>query len=66
MMPDELAACLQRAIASWHGMALPSLAAERALADLVATIRSLEGVRDGLAFEDEPASFAATLRELAE
>ncbi len=65
-MSDNFSACLQRTISSWHGVDLPSPAATRALVDLTETIRSLASVRDRLAFDDDAASFAAALRELAD
>lgn len=53
-------------IAAWHGIAPPNAAARVMAADLVATIRAFEAVRDQMRFEDEPASFEAALQETKE
>ena len=53
-------------IATWHGIQPPNKAGQVMLADLTATIRAFEAVRDQMAFEDEPASFVAALQETKE
>jgi hypothetical protein len=53
-------------IAAWQSIAPPNAAARLMAADLTATIRAFEAVRDEMRFEDEPSSFEAVLRELAE
>jgi hypothetical protein len=60
--PDETEAM----IATWHGIAPPNKAASVMAADLAATIRAFEAVRDRMAFEEEPANFVAALQELKE
>lgn len=53
-------------IATWHGIKAPNKAGSVMAADLAATIRAFEAVRDHMAFEEEPASFVAALQETAE
>lgn len=64
MAPDvePMVAGIQR----WSGISLPNEAARSGLADLAALIAELERVRAAMVFEDEPSSFDAALRELAE
>ncbi|PZW50407.1 hypothetical protein C8P66_10295 [Humitalea rosea] len=49
------------AIEAWHGISLPNDRALAALSDLQAALAEFAMIRDGLAFEDEPASFEAAL-----
>ncbi len=56
---------VEAAIAEWQGVVPPNPLAHRFAADLAAVIAAFEAVRGGLAFEDEPADFAAALRETA-
>ena len=58
---EEMAA----SIATWHGVAPPNDVAWRMLGDLEKIIRDFEALRGTLAFEDEPSSFEAALREAA-
>ena len=53
-------------IAVWHNIPAPNKAGSVMLADLTATIRAFEAVRDQMAFEDEPAGFVAALQETKE
>lgn len=53
-------------IAAWQAIEPPNAAARVLAADLAATIRAFEAVRDEMRFEDEPSSFEAVLREFAE
>jgi hypothetical protein len=64
--PDEVAACLARTIALWHGVPAPSPAGVRELVQLEAAARSLRAVWEQVSFEDAPGSFAAVLDELAD
>ncbi len=64
-MPDFLPAT-EAAIETWHGVVAPNDPARRMAADLAATIAAFESLRGTLAFEDEPASFEAALRETME
>ena len=49
------------AIEAWHGIKLPNDRALAALADLQGALAEFAMIRDGLVFEDEPASFEAAL-----
>jgi hypothetical protein len=53
-------------IAAWHGIEAPNKAGSVLAADLAATIRAFEAVRDQMVFEEEPASFVAALQETRE
>lgn len=53
-------------IKRWSGISPPNEAAHVGLADMAALIAELERVRAEMVFEDEPSSFDAILRELAE
>ena len=63
---DPFLADIEQAIARWHGVAAPNEPGRRMAADLIDTIRAFEAQRGALAFEDEPASFEAALRETME
>lgn len=65
MEPDMVEPTMA-AIQRWSGVALPNEAARIGLADMAALIADLERVRAAMAFEDEPSSFDAALRDLAE
>ena len=54
------------AIRLWSGVECPNAAGRRSLADLPALMADFEALRGALAFEDEPSSFEAALREEAE
>jgi len=54
----------EQMIAHWHGVAPPNEAARRMAADLATTIAAFTAQRDGLTFEDEPASFEAVLHAM--
>ena len=53
-------------IKTWHGVTAPNEPARRLAADLANTIRAFEAVRDGMRFEDEPASFESALQSVRE
>ena len=53
-------------IETWHGVTAPNEPARRLAADLANTIRAFEAVRDGMRFEDEPASFELALQQCKE
>ncbi len=53
-------------IATWSGIKAPNKAGSVMVADLAATIRAFEAVRDQMAFEEEPANFVAVLQEFKE
>ncbi|HUB44789.1 MAG TPA: hypothetical protein VMB73_07380 [Acetobacteraceae bacterium] len=63
---DPFLAEIEQTIARWHGIAAPNDPAQRMAADLAETIRAFEAQRGALAFEDEPASFEAALRQTME
>ena len=63
---DDFEAQVEATIARWHGIAPPNDPARRMAADLINTIRAFEALRGTLVFEDEPASFEATLHEAKE
>ena len=63
---DPFLAEIEQTIARWHGIVAPNDPARRMAADLVDTIRAFEAQRGTLAFEDEPASFEAALRQMME
>jgi len=54
---------METAIADWTGVAVPNTAARVGLADHLALIKAFEALRGTLAFEDEPSSFEAALRD---
>jgi len=56
----------QTNIATWHGVEPPNDAGRRLAADLANTIKAFEALRDGMRFEDEPASFEAALQATKE
>lgn len=62
----EFLATTEIMIETWHGVTAPNEPARRLAADLANTIRAFEAVRDGMRFEDEPASFDAALQETRE
>ncbi len=54
---------MEAAIADWTGVATPNTAARVGLADHLALIAAFAALRGTLAFEDEPSSFEAALRD---
>jgi hypothetical protein len=62
----EFLAATEAMIATWHGIAAPNEPARRLAADLENTIRAFEAVREGMRFEDEPASFETALQATRE
>ncbi|MBR0656188.1 hypothetical protein [Plastoroseomonas arctica] len=54
---------METAILAWSGIALPNAAARVGLADHLALIEAFAALRGTLAFEDEPSSFEAALRD---
>ena len=58
----EFLAATEAMIETWQGVRAPNEPARRLAADLADTIRAFEAVRDGMRFEDEPASFEAALQ----
>ncbi len=56
----------EAAILTWHGIAPPNDPGRRLAADLANTIAAFEKLRGTMAFEDEPASFEAALRDAKE
>ena len=63
---DPFLAEIEQTIARWHGIPAPNEPGRRMAADLIHTIRAFEALRGTLAFEDEPSSFEAALRETME
>jgi hypothetical protein len=63
---DPFLAEIEQTIARWHGILAPNDPARRMAADLAETIRAFEAQRGASAFEDEPASFEAALRQTME
>ena len=63
---DPFLAEIEQTIARWHGIVAPNDPARRMAADLAEIIRAFEEQRGALAFEDEPASFKAALRQTME
>ena len=63
---DDFLSATEAAVARWHGITAPNEPARRMAADLAATIAAFTALRGTLAFEDEPASFEAALRETME
>ncbi len=63
---DDFLPATEAAVARWHGVTAPNEPARRMAADLAATIAAFDALRGTLAFEDEPASFEAALRETME
>ena len=63
---DPFLAEVEQTIARWHGISAPNDPARRMAADLIETIRAFEALRGTLEFEDEPASFEASLMDLRE
>ena len=63
---DTFLAEIEQTIARWHGIDAPNDPARRMAADLADTIQAFEAQRGTLAFEDEPASFEAALRQTQE
>ena len=59
----EFVAETEAVIESWQDILPPNPAAKRFTSDLQATIAGFEALRYQLAFEDEPSSFLAALRE---
>jgi hypothetical protein len=53
-------------IETWHNVRPPNEPARRLAADLANTIRAFAAIRDGMRFEDEPASFEAALQAVKE
>ena len=62
----EFLALTQANIATWHGVEPPNDAGKRLAAELANTIKAYESLRDGLRFEDEPASFETALQATKE
>jgi hypothetical protein len=54
---------IEESVAAWSAITPPNDPARRMAADLAASIAAFEALRGTLAFEDEPASFEAALRE---
>ncbi len=54
---------MEAAIADWTGIAVPNPAARVGLADHLALIAAFAALQGRLAFEDEPSSFEAALRD---
>ncbi len=65
MGPDIVPPTVE-AIRRWSGVEPPNAAARHALADMAQLIAEVERVRTGYAFEDEPSTFEAALRNLKE
>ncbi|MDO9707218.1 hypothetical protein [Paracraurococcus lichenis] len=67
-MPTEpdLVLPTMEAIRRWSGVDLPNAAARHGLADFTALLAELEALRGSMAFEDEPSSFEAALRDCRE
>ena len=65
-METELVVPTIEAIRRWSGVGPPNAAARHGLADHAALIAELAALRDTMAFEDEPSSFEAALRDLRE
>lgn len=63
---DSFLAEIEQTIARWHGITAPNEPARRMAADLIETVRAFEALRGTIAFEDEPSSFEAALRETRE
>lgn len=63
---DDFLPATEAAVARWHGVVAPNDPARRMAAELAAAIAAFEALRGSLAFEDEPASFEAALRETME
>lgn len=57
---------VEEQIAAWQGIRPPNAAGTVMAADLAQTIAAFEKVQDAMKFEEEPASFEAALRDLAE
>jgi hypothetical protein len=53
----------EAAIKTWQAITPPNRAAHRFIADLAGAIGAFEALREQMAFEDEPSSFEAALRE---
>ena len=62
----DFLAATEAMIETWQGVRAPNEPARRLAADLADTIRAFEAVRDGMRFEDEPASFEAALQAVRE
>lgn len=65
-MEPDVVEPMKVAIQRWSGVSLPNEAARTGLADMAALIAELERVRVAMVFEDEPSSFDAALRDLAD
>jgi len=59
----EFVAQTEAAIETWQAITPPNRAAHKFVADLAGAISAFEAQRENLAFEDEPSSFEAALRE---
>ncbi len=67
-MPDQpdTTEVTMTAIQRWSGISLPNAAARHGLGDFIALIEELEALHGSMAFEDEPSSFEAALRDCRE
>jgi len=63
---DDTTEATMTAVQRWSGVALPNAAARHGLADFIALIGELEALHGSMAFEDEPSSFEAALRDCRE
>ena len=64
--PSEIADLVEAQAAAWSSVKPPNAVGNRLAAAFGETIASLAALRGGLVFEQEPASFVATLQETKE